>query len=63
VYAGGWKKFEPMWDFIIKAKRAASMLPILETVLAACGQHTPQSSDNQTSSNDLSAQVINEVSS
>jgi radical SAM superfamily enzyme YgiQ (UPF0313 family) len=42
AYAGGWKKFEPLWDFIIKAKRASSMLPVLETVLAAFGQHTPQ---------------------
>ncbi len=63
AYAGGWKKFEPIWDFIIKAKRASSMLPVLESVLAAFGQHTPQSMDNQASSNDLSAQVINEVSS
>ncbi len=63
TYAGGWKKFEPMWDFIIKAKRASSMLPVLESVLAAFGQHTPQNIDDQASSNDLSAQVINEVSS
>ena len=62
AYAGGWKKFEPMWDFIIKAKRASSMLPVLESVLAAFGQHTPQSTDDQTLSNDHAAQVINEVS-
>jgi len=41
AYAGGWKKFEPMWDFIIKAKRASSMLPVLETVLAAFGHYKP----------------------
>lgn len=35
AYAGGWKKFEPAWDWIIRAKRAANMLPVLETVLAA----------------------------
>ena len=34
AYSGGWKKFEPMWDWIIRAKRAANMLPVLETVLA-----------------------------
>jgi radical SAM superfamily enzyme YgiQ (UPF0313 family) len=33
AYAGGWKKFEPMWDFIIRAKRATNMLPVLEAVL------------------------------
>jgi radical SAM superfamily enzyme YgiQ (UPF0313 family) len=33
AYAGGWKKFEPLWDWIIRAKRVAHMLPILETIL------------------------------
>ncbi|MFN8531616.1 MAG: cobalamin-dependent protein [Anaerolineae bacterium] len=33
AYAGGWKKFEPMWDFVIRARRVTSMLPVLETVL------------------------------
>jgi hypothetical protein len=33
AYAGGWKKFEPLWDLVIRAKRAGSMLPVLETVL------------------------------
>src|SRR5713226_9407537 len=42
AYAGGWKKFEPMWDLIIRAKRASSMLPALETVLAAFGRQAPQ---------------------
>jgi hypothetical protein len=41
AYAGGWKKCEPMWDFIIRAKRASSMLPVLETVLAAFGARRP----------------------
>jgi radical SAM superfamily enzyme YgiQ (UPF0313 family) len=34
AYAGGWKKMEPVWDWIIRAKRVADCLPILETVLA-----------------------------
>jgi hypothetical protein len=42
AYAGGWKKFEPMWDLIIKAQRASSMLPMLETVLAAFGHDDPK---------------------
>lgn len=42
AYAGGWKKLEPMWDLIIRAKRASRMLPVLETVLAAFGHHAPQ---------------------
>ena len=42
AYATGWKKFEPAWDVIIKAKRASSMLPVLETILAAFGRHVSQ---------------------
>jgi len=34
AYAGGWKKFEPLWDWIIRAKRVARLLPVLEAVLA-----------------------------
>lgn len=41
AYAGGWKKFEPMWDWIIRAKRATRMLPVLEAVLSGFGQHAP----------------------
>jgi radical SAM superfamily enzyme YgiQ (UPF0313 family) len=41
AYAGGWKKCEPMWDLIIRARRASSMLPVLETVLAAFGSRRP----------------------
>jgi radical SAM superfamily enzyme YgiQ (UPF0313 family) len=39
-YAAGWKKFEPAWGMIIKAKRASSMLPVLETILTSFGRHT-----------------------
>jgi radical SAM superfamily enzyme YgiQ (UPF0313 family) len=39
AYAGGWKKMEPLWDAIIRAKRASSMLPVLESVLSAFGDH------------------------
>ncbi len=38
-YAGGWKKFEPLWDWVIRAKRAGSMLPALETILSCFGKH------------------------
>src|SRR5262249_54398492 len=31
--AAGWKKFEPLWDFVIRARRVTAMLPMLETVL------------------------------
>jgi radical SAM superfamily enzyme YgiQ (UPF0313 family) len=32
-YAGGWKKFEPVWNFLIKTKHLNHTLPALETVL------------------------------
>jgi radical SAM superfamily enzyme YgiQ (UPF0313 family) len=38
AYAGGWKKLEPLWDAIIRARRVSSMLPMLETVLSAFGR-------------------------
>jgi hypothetical protein len=39
-YAGGWKKFEPLWDWVIRAKRAGSMLLALETILSGFGKHS-----------------------
>jgi hypothetical protein len=33
-YAAGWKKFEPLWDMVIRAKRLAVMTPLLEGVLS-----------------------------
>jgi radical SAM superfamily enzyme YgiQ (UPF0313 family) len=33
-YTGGWKKFEPLWNFIIKTKGLNKMLPLLETLLS-----------------------------
>ncbi|MDR3185134.1 MAG: B12-binding domain-containing radical SAM protein [Prevotellaceae bacterium] len=33
-YTGGWKKFEPLWNFIIKSKHLNVMLPLLEALLS-----------------------------
>lgn len=33
AYAGGWKKFEPLWHMVIRARRVTQMLPVLETIL------------------------------
>jgi radical SAM superfamily enzyme YgiQ (UPF0313 family) len=38
-YAGGWKKFEPLWDWVIRAGRISNMLPVLESVLTGFGKH------------------------
>jgi hypothetical protein len=34
TYAGGWKKFEPLWNFLIKTGALNKMLPLLEAVLS-----------------------------
>ena len=41
AYAAGWKKFEPLWDLVIRAKRAGMMLPVLETILSEFGKRAP----------------------
>jgi radical SAM superfamily enzyme YgiQ (UPF0313 family) len=38
AYAAGWKKFEPLWDFVIRARNVSRALPLLEAVL---GEETP----------------------
>jgi radical SAM superfamily enzyme YgiQ (UPF0313 family) len=35
AYAAGWKKLEPLWDLLIRLKRAGAALPVLERVLDA----------------------------
>lgn len=37
AYSAGWKKFEPLWDFVIRSRRVAHMLPVLERVLRGFG--------------------------
>lgn len=34
AYSGAWKKLEPLWDAVIRARRLGSMRPLLESVLA-----------------------------
>lgn len=41
AYAAGWKKFEALWDVVIKTKRAGTMLPVLETILNEFGRRSP----------------------
>lgn len=37
-YTGGWKKFEPLWNFIIKTGNLNDMLPLLESILSKVNQ-------------------------
>jgi radical SAM superfamily enzyme YgiQ (UPF0313 family) len=43
AYATGWKKFEFLWDFVIRTKQVASMLPMLESILDEFGRLRPTS--------------------
>jgi radical SAM superfamily enzyme YgiQ (UPF0313 family) len=45
AYSAGWKKFEPLWDWVIRMRRVGSFLPLLETLLAEFGRldNTPAS--------------------
>ena len=40
-YMGGWKKFEPFWNFMIRYGNLNQMLPVLETLLANTRKNTP----------------------
>ncbi len=33
-YAAGWKKFEPLWDLLIRTRQLAQITPLLESVLS-----------------------------
>lgn len=46
AYAGGWKKFEPLWDWVIRARRVNQILPMLESLLAEFG-HRAAGTDQQ----------------
>jgi radical SAM superfamily enzyme YgiQ (UPF0313 family) len=39
AYAGGWKKLEPMWDWVIRTRRVAKLRPMLEAVLTGFGRY------------------------
>jgi len=42
-YAAGWKKFEPLWDMIIRARQLTRVTPLLEAVLSRItGDRTEQ---------------------
>jgi radical SAM superfamily enzyme YgiQ (UPF0313 family) len=50
AYVSGWKKFEPFWDWIIRAKRVGYLLPMLETILSGQGNHLKPTHEKYTSS-------------
>jgi radical SAM superfamily enzyme YgiQ (UPF0313 family) len=46
-YAGGWKKFEPVWNAVIQMRRLGFMTPLLEAILSKVSR--TESEENRTS--------------
>lgn len=40
AYAGGWKKFEPLWDLVIRSRHVLHALPLLEAALGSFGERS-----------------------
>jgi len=56
-YAAGWKKFEPLWNFVIRARQLGCMTPVLEAILSKVSQ-----SETDTAASNPTALVdVNEV--
>jgi radical SAM superfamily enzyme YgiQ (UPF0313 family) len=67
AYAGGWKKFEPMWDWVIRARRVSNMRPMLERVLGSLGGQAshvdqPEATAGQTTSQQRGLDMPNRAS-
>jgi radical SAM superfamily enzyme YgiQ (UPF0313 family) len=44
AYAAGWKKFERLWNLVIRARQLRGMTPLLESVLSKVSGQTPMAS-------------------
>lgn len=47
LYTSGWKKFEPIWNFMIKTKNLNTMLPMLESVLSKITKNKQTKTDEE----------------
>ncbi|MGA3222104.1 MAG: radical SAM protein [Acidobacteriaceae bacterium] len=45
-YAAGWKKFEPVWDLLIRARQLTHVTPLLEGVLSRVSSSTADHQDS-----------------
>lgn len=41
-YAGGWKRFEPVWNAVIQMRRLGLMTPLLEAILSRVSRAEPE---------------------
>ncbi len=56
AYTTGWRKFEPLWDVVIRAKQLKLMTPMLEGVLSKVT--TPKSAVSDSSSASCSESIV-----
>lgn len=54
AYSAGWKKFEPVWNFIIKTKGLNNVLPVLESVLSKVNYSQKPKNNNTLPAGNLS---------
>ena len=51
AYAGGWKKFEGLWNVLIRSRQVSNALPVLESVLGSFGKlANPEKTEAQSDS-------------
>jgi radical SAM superfamily enzyme YgiQ (UPF0313 family) len=69
LYSGGWKKFEPLWNFVIKSRNLNQMLPLLESLLSkvkydqAAPPEVSASHTGVDSRDEVSVKLFQEISS
>jgi radical SAM superfamily enzyme YgiQ (UPF0313 family) len=61
-YAAGWKKFEPLWNFMIRARQLRQVTPLLEAVLSKVTRQAPTNESADPSESFLSPLVNIDVS-
>jgi len=57
-YAAGWKKFEPLWNAVIKTQRLANMTPLLEGVLSKVTQLAAEPNARSESISELTTEPV-----
>jgi len=60
-YSGGWKKFEPVWNFMIKTKNLNGMLPLLESILAKVKPQNSLTTNSQDIVSNKKLELITEL--
>jgi radical SAM superfamily enzyme YgiQ (UPF0313 family) len=61
-YASGWKKFEPVWDLMIRARQLTRVTPLLEGVLSrvTCAKTEPSKEGSAVNSSGIWTEAIAE---